>query len=103
MDPASYGFFDEFEFYDAALIDPAVGRGFRTYIGLVAREVVDQIIKQNAMPRSVRGRLVAAAMTPFERALQLYEKRRQAGYGHPFSRYYRWWARQYATREARRS
>lgn len=95
MDIRNFGFSDEAAFVETAAIDRRVYANFRTYIEAVAGSEVDRLLEE---PRSsTRLELIEAAMTPFDRAFQKYQRGKN---GEPhdfaFSAYYRWWARQYA-------
>lgn len=95
MDARDFGFGNEFAFVDAAARDPRVYASLRTYIKAVAASEVDRLAHTRT---ASRDELIEAAMAPFDRALLSY-RRGRAGLPHafPFSAYYRWWARQYAT------
>ena len=96
MTPAIPGFDDEFDFFEAALTDPAIMASYRAWIEDIAGEEVDRVIgRGTSLDRPL---LLEAAMEPFERAFDLYRRRDASSpRDYPFSKYYRWWARQYAT------
>ena len=91
---------DEDEFYRSALLHPEVREDFRRFILTVAEDEVVKISRGVAVSDEMTTkRLLDAAMKPFDRAFDLYVKRFPRGGGsYQFSTYYRWWARQYATK-----
>lgn len=84
------------------MADAAVMATYRAWLEDVAAEEVDKLIARGAtVDRHV---LIAAAMEPLERALRFYRRHDSISpRGYPFSAYYRWWARQFATARLHRS
>lgn len=69
---------------------------YRAWIEEVAAEEVDRLLPGGA-PLD-RRLLIEAAMEPFERAFRFYCRHDESSpRDYPFSKYYRWWARQFAT------
>ena len=96
MTPPILDFDNEFDFFEAAVSDPAVMAMYRAWIEKVAAEEVERVVASDS-PLD-RRLLIEAAMEPFERAFELYRRRDASSpRDYPFSVYYRWWARQYAT------
>jgi hypothetical protein len=96
MSPPIEGFDDEYAFFGAATIDLAAREAFRTWIEWVAEEEVKKLVAAGASLN--RHVLFAAAMEPFDRAFRHYAKHEASSpRDYPFSAYYRWWARQFAT------
>jgi hypothetical protein len=100
MTPQSYGFEDEFAFFEAATRDENAYRQYRDWIVTVAQEEVARVSATSSLDAAV---LLAAAMEPFDRAFRLYRARdAKTPLDYPFSKYFRWWARQYASARAHR-
>ena len=100
MIPQSYGFEDEFAFFNAATTDDKTYRLYRDWIVTVAQEEVARVAADSSLDEAV---LLAAAMEPFDRAFRLYRTRdAKTPLDYPYSQYFRWWARQYASARAHR-
>lgn len=96
------GFDDEYAFFEAATNDAATRASFRTWIEWVTEEEVDKLI--GACASLDRHILFAAAMEPFDRAFWHYARHDASSpRDYPFSAYYRWWARQFATARLHKS
>jgi len=97
MSPQEFGFADEAAFFDAACQDRAIQTLYRRFIGQIAAEEVDRISVPEGTAKLQRDALMCAAMEPFDRAFDIFARREiLAPHDYPFSKYYRWWARQYA-------
>lgn len=98
MTPIDPEYEDEFAFFDAATERANNYDAYRDWMRGVAGEQVDKLVSTDTDSIANRTALLAAAVAPFDMAFKKYQARdRAVASSYPFSDYYRWWARQYAT------